>query len=155
MARSLAWSAFLLLLVAAVPLATSSHDRVAAQHATAIGRRVVVVIDGLRSARGQVLGGLYTNAGSWLRENRADADCVASIRGRRAECVFENVQGTRFAFAGMHDEDEDRELDRDVLGLPSEGYAFSNDAREPFGPPSFQAAAFRGDRLVVHARYGL
>ncbi|MBN8609077.1 MAG: DUF2141 domain-containing protein [Deltaproteobacteria bacterium] len=164
MARSLTWSALFALVVAlALPLASgpAAITTAVAQDVSAVpvtaqtGRRVVVVIENLRSGRGQVLGGLYTNPRVWLREGHAAADCTAPIRAGRAECVFENVTTPRFAFAGMHDEDSDRELDRDALGLPQEGYAFSNDAREPFGPPSFAAAAFQRDRLVVHARYGL
>jgi len=164
MAHSLTWSAVFALVVAlALPLAGApgAITTAVAQEVSAVrvavqrGRRVVVVIESLRNGRGQVLGGLYTNPRVWLREGHAAADCIAPIRGGRAECVFENVMTQRFAFAGMHDEDSDRELDRDALGLPQEGYAFSNDAREPFGPPSFAAAAFEGARLVVHARYGL
>ena len=165
MARTLTWSAVLALVVALaspVAIGPAAIATAVAQEASAVpvaaragGRRVVVVMTNLRSARGQVLGGLYTNPRMWLREGHAEAECTAPIRGGRAECVFENVTTARFAFAGMHDEDSDRQLDRDVLGLPQEGYAFSNDAREPFGPPSFAAAAFQRDRLVVHARYGL
>lgn len=159
MSRSLTGTALAaLILVLALPLSSSSTwvpNAEAQDVAAPVGRRVVVVIEGLRSARGQVVGGLFTDPRLWLREGRAEADCTATITDRHAECVFENVTSTRFAFAGMHDEDADRELDRDALGLPSEGYAFSNDVREPFGPPSFAAASFGRTRVIVHARYGL
>jgi uncharacterized protein (DUF2141 family) len=159
MSRSLTGTALAALILAlALPFSSTSawvSSAAAQELPSEAGRRVVVVIEGLRSARGQVVGGLFTDPRLWLREGRAEADCTATITGRHAECVFENVSSTRFAFAGMHDEDADRELDRDALGLPSEGYAFSNDVREPFGPPSFAAASFGRTRVVVHARYGL
>lgn len=119
------------------------------------GRTIVVTVARLRNDNGRVMGGLYSNPRVWLAEDHADADCRASIRGGRARCVFTNVPPGPVAFAGMHDEDGDGVFDRDLLGLPSEGYAFSNDVREPLGPPSFRAASFATDALVVHARYGI
>jgi uncharacterized protein (DUF2141 family) len=121
-------------------------------------RRVVVVVRDFRNDSGQLIGGLYTSPAVWLGENRAAADCHAPIRGREARCVFDVPTTTRVAFAGMHDEDSDGALDRDFFGLPQEGYAFSNDVREPFGPPSFEAASFRPLEVlpfIVHARYGI
>lgn len=119
------------------------------------GRTIVVTVARLRSDSGQVMGGLYRSAEVWLIADQADGDCRANIRAGRARCVFRNVPPGSVAFAGMHDEDGDGEFDRDLLGLPNEGYAFSNDVREPLGPPSFLAASFATDALLVHARYGI
>ena len=45
-----------------------------------------------------------------------------------------------FAVSVFHDKDGDRELDSGVLGIPSEAYGFSADARSTFGPPKFDEA---------------
>jgi uncharacterized protein (DUF2141 family) len=126
-------------------------------HATPAGtsRRVTVVVTGLRNDAGRVVGGLYGSADHWLEHGHADGDCRARIRHGRARCVFAHAPAGPVAFAGMHDEDEDGALDRDLLGVPSEGYAFSNDVHEPLGPPSFDAASFVASSLVVHVRYGI
>ena len=121
-------------------------------------RTAVVLVRGLRNDRGELVGGLYTSPRVWLGVNRAAANCHATIQSGEARCTFEVQTGHRVAFAAMHDEDGDGELDRDLLGLPQEGYAFSNDVREPFGPPSFEAAAFLPPEVrpfIVHARYGI
>jgi len=48
-------------------------------------------------------------------------------------------------------------FDRNWFGLPKEGYAFSNNVRPVFAPPSFKAAAFDyagGDQwLTIVMRY--
>jgi uncharacterized protein (DUF2141 family) len=41
-----------------------------------------------------------------------------------------------------HDENGNGRLDKNVLGVPTEGTAFSRDAKGHFGPPSFNDAAF-------------
>jgi uncharacterized protein (DUF2141 family) len=134
--------------------------QISAQAEPVIGSRraVVVVVEGLRNDRGTLVGALYDRASTWLREENALEDCHAPIHDGYARCVFGPPPDTRVAFAALHDEDDDGELDRDLLGIPQEGYAFSNDVREPFGPPSFEAASFTPSATaprVVHARYGL
>lgn len=131
-----------------------------AQDADALRDRnlVVVVVQGLRSARGVVVGALYTAPERWLRAGEASEECRARIHGGVARCAFSVGARLRVAFAGFHDEDEDGVFDRDILGFPQEGYAFSNDVREPFGPPSFAAASFTPHPtrpFVIRMRYGL
>lgn len=120
-------------------------------------RHIVVVVRQLRSDRGEILGGLFASEAGWLEENRTLAACRAPIHNGEARCAFDVPAGLRVAFAGMHDENSNRQLDRDAVGLPQEGYAFSNNVRGQFGPPSFDAAAFEpsADTLVLRARYGL
>ena len=142
----------------AVLFASALAAPTVAQEAQGNTRRIVVLVRSLRNDHGELVGGLYTSSRVWLGVNRAAASCHADIRSGEARCVFDVEPTTRIAFAAMHDEDADGELDRDLLGLPQEGYAFSNDVREPFGPPSFEAAAFSPPALrpfVVHARYGI
>jgi uncharacterized protein (DUF2141 family) len=138
-----------------VPTAAQVRTRAARARVPARPPVTTVVVEGLRNDRGIVLGALYRSAERWLVADHADVDCRAPIVHGRAECVFTNLAPGPMAFAAVHDEDGDGQLGRDLLGLPSEGYAFSNDAREPLGPPSFEAASFRPGTLVVHARYGL
>ena len=41
-----------------------------------------------------------------------------------------------------NDENMNGKLDTNWLGIPTEGYGFSNDAKGMLGPPSFSAASF-------------
>jgi uncharacterized protein (DUF2141 family) len=54
----------------------------------------------------------------------------------------------------MHDANDNGKLDRNFMGIPSEGYGFSNNAGE-FGPASFADAAFdvaADTNLTIHVR---
>jgi len=148
----------LLWLAAIAALPASSTAQPGQASPAAATRQVVVIVEGLRNDAGQVVGGLYDRPTTWLGENQAAENCHAPIVGGRARCVFHAISTSAVAFAALHDEDGDGELDRDLIGLPTEGYAFSNDVREPFGPPSFDAASFsptRAGPFVVHVRYGI
>ena len=49
----------------------------------------------------------------------------------------------------FHDKNNDGRLNTWPIGMPSEPYGFSNNARGRFGPASWQAASFevRGDSV--------
>ncbi len=53
------------------------------------------------------------------------------------------VEPGTYALALLHDENGNGEMDSNFLGLPQEGYGFSNDAKVFLGPPSFEAASFK------------
>src|SRR5206468_574223 len=62
-----------------------------------------------------------------------------------------------YAIVAYHDANANRDLDQGMLGIPKEGYGFSNDVRPVFSAPSFAAARFAagpGDtNVAVHLRY--
>lgn len=58
-----------------------------------------------------------------------------------AELTFDDVAPGRYAVQVIHDENANDTFDRNLLGLPKEGYGFSNNPSSPFGPPDFDAAA--------------
>lgn len=70
---------------------------------------------------------------------------VIKIRKSQARCDFEDIPPGIYALAVIHDENMNGELDTNVLGIPKEGYGFSNDARAWFGAPSFPDASFQYD----------
>jgi uncharacterized protein (DUF2141 family) len=126
--------------------------------AGADGPSIVVEIEGLRSDRGEVRGALF-RAHGWTQEGSEIATCTAEIAHHRATCVIDDVEPGTYGFAFLHDEDDDGALDRDWIGIPSEGFGFSNDAAPSLGPPSYESARFSHDESVttlhIRTRYGL
>ena len=68
---------------------------------------------------------------------------VIRVRNTEARCDFENIPPGTYALAIIHDENMNGKLDTNWLGIPAEGYGFSNDAKASLGAPSFSAASFR------------
>ncbi|MBP2301136.1 DUF2141 domain-containing protein [Azospirillum picis] len=76
--------------------------------------------------------------------------------GATAACL--GVPARRsYAIALYHDENNDRDFNRNLLGFPVEGYGISNDAPAIAGIPSYESARFtatEGDnRLSIRLRY--
>lgn len=99
---------------------------------------VVVRAYGLESDRGSVRFALFDGPEGFT-DTPVAAELVAP-EGLTAEWTIRVAYGT-YALAVVHDEDGDGRLDTNLLGMPTERYGFSNDARGRFGPPSFQDAS--------------
>lgn len=147
MSRSSLFGGIALIALCALPMATHAQR----------ARTFTVTFEGLRNTDGLVRGALYDHTETWLDHAHPSDTCRASITGGRARCVFRHPPSGRVAFAGMHDEDRSGDLNRDAVGIPTEGYAFSNDVHPTVGPPSFESAllAEGATSCVVHVHYGL
>jgi uncharacterized protein (DUF2141 family) len=80
---------------------------------------------------------------------------VMKIRQTQARCDFEDIPPGTYAIAVIHDENMNGKLDKNWLGVPTEGYGFSNGAKAIFGPPSFEDASFRYDGQPVNLTISL
>ena len=58
------------------------------------------------------------------------------VPARTGACEMEMPDGP-FAVAAFHDADGDGRLAKNLLGIPREGVAVSNNAHRTFGPPRF------------------
>ncbi len=73
---------------------------------------------------------------------------VPSVNG----CVFENVAPGTYAIAIMHDENDNKKLDKNFLGVPTEGYGVSNDHTHAMSAPTWDESKFvveRGKNLTM------
>ena len=70
---------------------------------------------------------------------------VIKVRQTQARCDFADIPPGTYALAVIHDENMNGKLDTNLLGIPTEGYGFSNDVKASLGAPSFAAASFAYD----------
>ena len=82
---------------------------------------------------------------------------IIKVRKTQARCDFEDIPPGTYALAVIHDENMNGKLDTNALGIPTEGYGFSNDVRGLFGAPAFSAASFAYDgrtlELTIDLQY--
>ena len=111
-----------------------------------------MTILGIRNSTGTVDCALFDSPLGFPKKflGSASSVMVLRIRKERARCDFEDLSPGTYALAVIHDENSDGKLNTNWLGIPTEGYGFSNDARGLLGPPTFLAASFSYDgRSVV------
>jgi uncharacterized protein (DUF2141 family) len=124
----------------------------------ASGPRIHIEVSGARRVAGNVTFTLYGEDRSrFLARRGSIALTRVTLTGPVAEgCFAVSAPGT-YAVAVYHDENDNHHFDRTLLGLPAEGYGFSNNAAIFLGPPSFDSVRFTvgpGDtRLSIALRY--
>ena len=66
----------------------------------------------------------------------------ATIRGAEASCAFDNVAPGTYAVAVVHDENANGRLDKNFLGIPTEGYGVSNNRTYALSAPEWDESKF-------------
>lgn len=117
---------------------------------TAAQSSITVEIVNLENNKGRVIVAL-------LDEHEEDAmDTSSTITDQKCIVVFKDVTPGIYAIRLFHDENENEELDTNFLGIPKEGFGFSNDAMGKFGPKDFSEWLFdvSGDtKIRITAKY--
>lgn len=108
---------------------------------TAWAGDVTVRVVGLRSDAGAIHVAVWDDPEGFPDGDAFLMDRVVSAESNGVTAVFPGLAPGAYAFATYHDEDRDGEFDQGFLGVPLEGYAFSNDVRPFLSPPPFSAAA--------------
>ena len=127
----------------------SANHAVVAQQVT-----LTVVVKGVKDAQGKVSVALYSTEKDFMKSRLAGKTTLA--KEGDVQVVFENIPQGSYAVSVMHDENQNDKLDSNMMGIPKEGYGFSNDAVGTFGPPSFEKAKFQlvgSQKIVVTMRY--
>jgi uncharacterized protein (DUF2141 family) len=102
---------------------------------------LTVNIDHIKEQSGKLHVALYRSEQSYQQGKDAVAALVKDVSGESQQLVFTDLAEGQYAIKIMHDANNNGELDRNIMGIPSEGYGFSNNAGQ-FGPASFKDAAF-------------
>ncbi len=110
----------------------------AAQGATCA---LTIHVDGFRNLKGDLGITLFTSPDGWPENNdKAYFHHGYPITGT-ATSVTLQVPAGRYSVAVLHDENKNKKLDRNFLGIPKEGFGFANNPRVFLTPPRFNLAA--------------
>ena len=119
------------------------------------GTFVEVAVEGVRNDRGHVLAAVCPES-LFLTARCPYVASAPAHEGVVHVGIFGVPLGT-YAVQVFHDENDNLRIDRNFLGLPTEGMGFSNNAPFRFGPPSFREATIAvgpdGARVSLRLRY--
>ncbi len=102
--------------------------------------RVEATVTGVESTGGKLGATLFISSTGFptVQEEAFAAAWIPAAEG--AVFVFEEVPAGEFALSVFHDLDDDDQLDKGLLGIPTEPWGVSRSARRRFGPPKFDNA---------------
>jgi uncharacterized protein (DUF2141 family) len=125
-----------LLLVAAFACRSVTADEL-------VGILMIEVV-GLKQGAGNVYIAVYDSDSTWLGDDAVMAKKVAIADAMDGDLVRTELQLPlgEYAISAFHDKDGDGELSTNLIGMPKEPTAMSNNALGKFGPPKFEDAKF-------------
>lgn len=109
-----------------------------------------VEITGLKNNIGVVLLQLFDENEKIVTQAKGE------IKDLKSLIIINDLRPGRYGFRYFHDENMSKKLETNMLGIPKEGYGFSNDAVGPFGPKPFREWLFELNQnkiLSVKTRY--
>ena len=104
------------------------------------GQDITVRVTNINSNKGKVLVAIYDSEDSFL--NKRFKGTISKINQNSCEVTFKNVPTGAYAISLFHDENGNGKMDSNFLGIPSEDYGCSNNARSFMGPPKWEDAKF-------------
>jgi uncharacterized protein (DUF2141 family) len=87
---------------------------------------LTLTVTDLRSEQGRVLVALVDSEAAWNEDAPPLARQAGKLQGAQAQFRFADLKPGHYAIRVMHDENENGELDTNFMGMPIEGYGFSN-----------------------------
>lgn len=103
-------------------------------------------IQGIKSDKGHVMCALFNGATGFPSDpsKSISSNRVSAVVGT-VDCTFLGFPEGDYALSFFHDINDDLKLNTGLFDAPVEPYGASNDARKPFGPPTWKDARFHFD----------
>jgi uncharacterized protein (DUF2141 family) len=109
------------------------------------GAELRVSISNIRQAQGSIYVAVYNNEADFLSTDseRIQYRKIVSVGSTGSlDISFPNLPPGNYAISCFHDVNGNGKLDTNLLGIPSEPYCFSNNARPKFRAPYWSEAKF-------------
>jgi uncharacterized protein (DUF2141 family) len=104
---------------------------------------LTVVIKGFKNNSGSVSVALFNKEDGFPKSpEKAVAIIYSKINDNKSIAVFQHLPAGEYAVSVYHDENNNKKMDRNIIGMPKEGVGASNNARGHLGPPKYQDAKF-------------
>jgi uncharacterized protein (DUF2141 family) len=126
----------------------------------AAGCTLRIHVDGLRNAKGNIGTVVFKSPDGWPEDTRKafrvgpapiDAD------GREGTAAWNDLPPGDYGVAAIHDENSNARLDKNLFGVPKEGFGFANNPHVGWGPAPFKAALVHVvcpvTEITIHIQY--
>jgi len=107
------------------------------------GGTIAVELSEIETREGQIGIGLFNKPAGFPEVRQAFKSVFLSISRKTMQYTFYDVPDGFYAIAVFHDSNTNGKLDKNFLGMPTEGYGFSKNVTGAFGPPSFDDARIK------------
>lgn len=102
--------------------------------------QLTVNVSEMASGKGHLMVALYAGSKAYQSGDSSFSTRI-KVQGETGKVTFSDLPDGDYAIKIYQDENDNKTLDFNMLGIPKEGYGFSNNAGR-FGQPSYEKAQF-------------
>jgi uncharacterized protein (DUF2141 family) len=104
-----------------------------------------IEISEIKNDKGNIMLQIFDDHGNVIKQGQKP------VKDNLCLFTFANLSPGKYAVRYYHDENQNRKMETNILGKPTEGYGFSNNVVGKFGPPPFKKWLFEliGDKKIV------
>lgn len=102
-----------------------------------------IKVENIKQLKGSMMIAIYNHEDHFLSKEIMSNG--KPIENHSVEFTFNGLGKGTYAISVYQDKNDNGKLDANFMGIPSEPYAFSNNAKGMFGPPSFEDCQFTID----------
>ena len=106
------------------------------------GGIINIEVFNIKNQKGSLVIGLYNIKETFPIKTEEFQSLILDINSTTLKGQFKNIPNGTYAIALFHDENSNEIMDKNFLGIPKEGYGFSNNAKALLSAPSFDEAKF-------------
>ena len=126
-----------------IPLDTLTNDTIKTKKMnTEVNVPLRIVIDNLANNDGEVEVGVYTPKNKFPDETDKFKKYRFKPKNGKIDETITDLPYGELALAVYHDENNSGEIDKNIIGIPKERYAFSNNIKPTIKAPSFDDCKF-------------
>jgi uncharacterized protein (DUF2141 family) len=105
--------------------------------------KLSIHISGISNIKGSLFIAVFRATDDFPVFGKQFKGIIKEVEGKSQNYTFDNLPEGEYALAIYQDVNRNKILDKNLLGIPTEIYGFSNNARRNFSAPSFQEAKFK------------
>lgn len=103
---------------------------------------LTVSISNIKILKGEIIIGVFNTDVGFLKEGVAIKTYTIKANQPTETLVIKDLPKGEYAISLYHDENSDNECNRNFIGIPKEGYGFSNNIKPKFSAPKYQDCKF-------------
>ena len=114
---------------------------ITAVYAASAPAKLEVAFTGIEVQKGAIMMGVYDSEDAYNKGKSMNGARVVADKADVA-ALIEGLPAGRYAIKAFHDIDGDGQMSSNPFGMPTEPFAFSNNAKGAMGPATWADAAF-------------
>ncbi|OHX67813.1 DUF2141 domain-containing protein [Flammeovirga pacifica] len=114
-----------------------------------MNEKVTLKITGATSSNGKIEIGIYNTADNFPENGKQFKGYSIDADTKTIQFSIDDLPEGTYAIAIWHDENEDKKLNTNWVGKPTEKYGFSNNVFGVLSPPDFEEASFTVEKNKI------